>query len=81
MVAILAAGGLALTAAACGAAPDETPSGSSSSAAGGAPYKACMVTDTGGIDDRSFNASAWAGLQAAKAAQSNVDPKFSPSTA
>ena len=25
-----------------------------------------MVTDTGGIDDRSFNASAWAGMQAAK---------------
>jgi basic membrane protein A len=25
-----------------------------------------MVTDTGGIDDRSFNASAWAGMQAAE---------------
>jgi basic membrane protein A len=25
-----------------------------------------MVTDTGGIDDRSFNASAWAGMQAAQ---------------
>jgi basic membrane protein A len=81
IVAILAAGGLALTAAACGAAPDQTPSGSSSSAAGGAAYKACMVTDTGGIDDRSFNASAWAGMQAAKEAQSNVDPKYAPSTA
>jgi basic membrane protein A len=40
-----------------------------------------MVTDTGGIDDRSFNASAWAGLQAAKEAQSSVDPKFVASTA
>ena len=39
-----------------------------------------MVTDTGGIDDRSFNASAWAGLQAAKEAQSNVDPKYVAST-
>ncbi|NNG35962.1 BMP family lipoprotein [Nakamurella aerolata] len=28
-----------------------------------ADFKACMVTDTGGIDDKSFNASAWAGLQ------------------
>ncbi len=31
-----------------------------------------MVTDTGGIDDRSFNASSWAGMQAAKAASSKV---------
>jgi basic membrane protein A and related proteins len=81
IVAILAAGGLALAAAACGEAPDETPSGSSSSAAGGAPYKACMVTDTGGIDDRSFNASAWAGLQGAKEQQSNVEPEYVASSA
>ncbi|MDQ6657890.1 MAG: BMP family ABC transporter substrate-binding protein [Actinomycetota bacterium] len=27
-----------------------------------AGFKACMVTDTGGIDDKSFNQSAWAGL-------------------
>jgi basic membrane protein A len=40
-----------------------------------------MVTDTGGIDDRSFNASAWAGIQAAKAEASNVDPKYVASTA
>ncbi|WP_433722257.1 BMP family lipoprotein [Actinoplanes sp. CA-051413] len=79
IVAILAAGGLSLAAAACGDAPDDTPSGGASSAA--AAYKACMVTDTGGIDDRSFNASAWAGLQAAKEAQSSVDPKYVASTA
>lgn len=80
-VAILAAGGLTLAAAACGAAPAESPTGGSSSAAAGAPYKACMVTDTGGIDDRSFNASAWAGMQAAKTAQSNVDPQYVASSA
>jgi len=40
-----------------------------------------MVTDTGGIDDRSFNASAWAGMQAAKTAQSNVEPEYTASTA
>jgi basic membrane protein A len=40
-----------------------------------------MVTDTGGIDDKSFNASAWAGIQAAKTQASNVDPKFTPSSA
>ena len=40
-----------------------------------------MVTDTGGIDDKSFNASAWAGMQAAKTVASNVEPKFTPSSA
>jgi basic membrane protein A len=40
-----------------------------------------MVTDTGGIDDKSFNASAWAGMQAAKTTASNVDPKYVASTA
>ena len=25
-------------------------------------FQACMVTDSGGVDDRSFNASAWAGI-------------------
>lgn len=35
-----------------------------------------MVTDIGGIDDRSFNASAWKGLQDAKAASPKLaDPK------
>ncbi len=40
-----------------------------------------MVTDTGGIDDRSFNASAWAGMQAAQQGASNIDPKYVASTA
>ncbi|MDI6099784.1 BMP family ABC transporter substrate-binding protein [Actinoplanes sp. NEAU-A12] len=75
IVAILAAGGLTLAAAACGQAPAEAPKTGGSTAAGAA-YKACMVTDLGGIDDKSFNASAWAGLQAAKTEASNVDPKF-----
>nr|BFE67764.1 hypothetical protein GCM10020092_010650 [Actinoplanes digitatis] len=78
IVAILAAGGLSLAAAACGDAPEETPSGTGASTA--AAYKACMVTDTGGIDDKSFNASAWADLQAAKESQSNVEPKYVAST-
>ncbi|GIE79446.1 BMP family ABC transporter substrate-binding protein [Actinoplanes philippinensis] len=74
IVAILAAGGLTLAAAACGEAPKESTPGSSTSAA--AAYKACMVTDTGGIDDKSFNASAWAGIQAAQKEATNVDPKY-----
>ncbi|RZU50294.1 basic membrane protein A [Krasilnikovia cinnamomea] len=78
MVAILAAGGLTLAAAACGSAPDKTPSGGSSAAA---TYQACMVTDTGGIDDKSFNASAWAGMQGAEKQAGNVKIKYTPSTA
>jgi basic membrane protein A and related proteins len=38
-------------------------SSSSSGTASNANFQACMVTDTGGIDDRSFNASAWKGMQ------------------
>ncbi len=30
-------------------------------------FQGCLVTDTGGIDDRSFNQTAWAGLQRAEA--------------
>ncbi len=32
-----------------------------------AKMKICQVTDTGGIDDKSFNATAWAGMQRAEA--------------
>jgi basic membrane protein A len=69
IAAVLMAGGLTLTAAACGTAPSATP-GSSASAA--KEYKACMVTDQGGLDDKSFNASAWKGMQAAAAEASNI---------
>jgi basic membrane protein A and related proteins len=54
--------------------------GSSSSAATTAKFTGCMVSDTGGIDDRSFNAAAWAGMQAAQAANSSINVKFSQST-
>jgi basic membrane protein A len=80
IVAVLAAGGLTLAAAACGAAPDETP-GASGTASAAPKYTACMVTDVGGIDDKSFNASAWAGLQDAQKAQPNIEPKNTSSTA
>jgi basic membrane protein A len=79
IIAVLAAGGLTLAAAACGDAPET--SGGASSASAAPAYRACMVTDTGGIDDRSFNASAWAGMQAAKAAHDNIDAKYVASTA
>jgi basic membrane protein A len=38
-------------------------------------YKACQVTDTGGIDDKSFNATAWKGVQDA-ISQLGVDGKY-----
>jgi basic membrane protein A and related proteins len=55
-------------------------SSSTGSAATSAKYLACMVTDTGGIDDRSFNASSWAGMQAAAVANSNITVKYLQST-
>jgi basic membrane protein A len=36
------------------------------SAAPTADYKACMVSDVGGIDDNSFNENAWAGMERAQ---------------
>jgi basic membrane protein A len=74
LVAAIAVGGLTLAAAACGDKPTETPGGGGTSAAA-AKYTACMVTDIGGIDDRSFNTSAWKGLQNAKAKNPNIDIK------
>jgi basic membrane protein A len=82
MVGLVAVGTLAVSLAACGKAPAKTTPGTGTSAttAAGKKINACMVTDTGGIDDKSFNAAAWAGLQAAKAANSNISVKFVAST-
>ncbi|HVA20528.1 MAG TPA: BMP family ABC transporter substrate-binding protein [Candidatus Micrarchaeia archaeon] len=43
-------------------------------------FLGCMVTDTGGIDDRSFNASSWQGMQAAHTADHAVAVKYLQST-
>ena len=51
----------ALTFAACGSRTSTT---SSSSASSDSAVKAAIVTDVGGVDDRSFNQSAWEGLTA-----------------
>ncbi|HNR02887.1 MAG TPA: BMP family ABC transporter substrate-binding protein [Anaerolineaceae bacterium] len=40
-----------------------------------AKFKACEVTDTGGVDDKTFNASAWKGAQDA-AAQLDIEAKY-----
>jgi basic membrane protein A len=81
--AIAAFGVLALLAAACGSSTNG-PSGSSSasgSSAATASFKGCMVTDTGGIDDRSFNASAWQAMQEVQSASSGkIAVKYLQST-
>ena len=65
-VAVFAAAALAF-----GAAPAATAS---------TPTKACLALDTGGVDDKSFNASAWAGAQAAAKADKNVTAKYLAAT-
>ena len=46
-----------------------------------AKFTACMVTDTGGIDDKSFNQTSWEGMQAAAAAQpGKIAVKYLPSS-
>jgi basic membrane protein A and related proteins len=67
-------GAVALLTAACGSAtkasspsPKAPSPRSSSRAASTGKLLGCMVTDTGGIDDRSVNAYAWQGMQEARA--------------
>jgi basic membrane protein A len=59
------------------------PSSSSGGGSGGgaAKFLACMVTDIGGIHDKSFNQSSWAALQAAQAAEpGKLTVRYLPST-
>jgi basic membrane protein A and related proteins len=53
---------------------------STAGAATGSKFLGCMVTDTGGINDKSFNQSAWEGMQEAASANPNVTVKYLPST-
>src|SRR3954454_5141545 len=63
-------GALALALAACGSAPeDESTASSSSSAtseAGASDFKGCIVSDSGGFNDKSFNESGLNGLNQVK---------------
>lgn len=83
------AGIAALALAACGSAPEESGNGNGEGPGGetqASDFRACMVTDSGGVDDRSFNASAWAGLEQAKEelgieadfVESNAETDFGP---
>jgi basic membrane protein A and related proteins len=81
--ALSAAAAVATLLAACGTsttkAPSPTTPNLTNRAAGG--FSGCMVTDTGGIDDRSFNASSWQGMQAAHTARSSIQVTYLQSTA
>ncbi len=58
------------------AAPTEAPSPTVAPKA----FKACQVSDTGGIDDKGFNANAWKGMQDA-ATELGIEVKFLESKA
>ena len=77
---VIAACGSSTSSAPTGSGSSSPAAGSGTSAAAAGTFTGCMVSDTGGIDDRSFNAAAWAGMQAAKAANSSINVKFSQST-
>jgi basic membrane protein A len=75
VVASVAAVTLALTA--CGSKPAD--SESSGSGSGSGSFQACMVLDTGGVDDHSFNESSYAGMKAAAKDNSDIKISYAPS--
>jgi basic membrane protein A len=82
-LALASAAALALSG--CGSAPPTTGSSGSSSAQA-SDYLGCMVSDSGGFDDKSFNQSGYEGLQKAvkdlgiqeKHVQSKADTDYDP---
>ncbi|MEX1164694.1 MAG: BMP family ABC transporter substrate-binding protein [Nitriliruptor sp.] len=84
-VVLALAGTLVLSA--CGDAPDEEPETTDDSAAtdddgdaqAGGDFKACMITDQGGVDDGSFNETAYNGLLRAEE-ELGVEVQFLEST-
>lgn len=65
---VAVAGALSLLAVGCGRPADTK----GSTATGGKKLVACMVLDTGGVDDHSFNQSSWAGMQQANKDNPNI---------
>ncbi|AOZ72996.1 BMP family ABC transporter substrate-binding protein [Boudabousia tangfeifanii] len=90
MRAMAATAGLALMLGACSAAPEAektaTAEGTAAPVASAKDFKACMVSDEGGFDDKSFNQSGFEGLQRAQkelgiqiaSTESNSDADFEP---
>ena len=72
---------LALLAAACGSSGGSSSSSSSSPSAATAAFKACVISDTGTINDKSFNQSAYeAATQAAAASSGKITAQYLPSS-
>jgi basic membrane protein A len=72
-------GATALLVAGCGSKPSDNNAGGNAGNNGGSAgkqFKACMVLDVGGVDDRSFNQSSWAGMTAANKKDSNIDVSY-----
>jgi len=84
--AIAATAAAALILSSCGEAPAEEAEGDDAAASEEMDYKACVVSDEGGWDDRSFNQSAYEGLQMAidemgiehAEAQSTAESDYAP---
>ncbi|WP_116947128.1 BMP family lipoprotein [Jiangella endophytica] len=74
---------VALAVAACGEAPDEsgdgTATGGSTGTGGTGDFTACMVSDQGGINDKSFNETSYNGLVLAQEEGIIPEPKFAES--
>jgi basic membrane protein A len=70
---------VATLATACGNKPDNNAGSGGSSSSAGKAFNACMVLDTGGVDDRSFNQSSYAGFTAANKANPNIKISYVPS--
>lgn len=81
LVGVTAAAGLVFGLAGCGQAPEKGEGGAQASS-----FTPCIVSDSGGFDDRSFNQLSYEGAQAAakeldtklKQAESNSDTDFAP---
>ena len=71
----------ALVLSACGSKPssDNNNNAGGGGNSGSTSFKACMVLDTGGIDDHSFNESSYAGMKAAKQENSKIAISYAPS--
>lgn len=85
LAAVTAAAALVLSA--CGDAPeDDATTGASGATEASSDFKACMVSDSGGFDDKSFNESGFNGLSAAEDAlgievttqESQTEADFAP---
>ncbi|MGL5857604.1 MAG: BMP family lipoprotein [Angustibacter sp.] len=64
----------ALVLAGCGDRPDSGATASGTTSA--ATFKACMVLDVGGVDDKSFNQSSYQGLQDAQKADPGIEISY-----